>query len=508
MKTNDEIFLYPVKPFKRENLNVAIAFPGVYNLGMSALGYLSVFKFYDTHPLVNAERIFTDTSATKIHFSKLNLLAFSMSFELDFISIFKILSKFSIPFKASERDESFPLISGGGPVLSSNPAPFAAFFDYIEIGDAEVTTKNVIKVLNDTKGLPKKEILNALSKIPGVYVPSVCDFEKNPECTVTKATAKLTECLATPILTPNTYFKNTFIMEIARGCPQKCSFCNTSFLNFPYRPCPKEEILKQIDIGISYTDKIAFLGAAVAAHPDFEEICDYVLNIAEKNENLTLGVSSLRADKVTEKVIKTLVKCNQKHATIAVEAGNDRLRSTLNKNLTDEQILDAVSKMSKFGLKGVKVYAMTGLPDETAEDLNDLIILGEKMKKVSPGFNVSFTLSNFIPKAHTPFCKEGFQDVKILEKKGKFIKKEMHKRGINVNISSPFWDAVQTLLSRGDDRLSDFLVKVYEKGCDKAAFRNVKKEFIKKGLITDFYEIIYSSDNKKYSSPSEFIKLS
>lgn len=510
----NETFLYERKPFKNGNINVRIAFPGVYNLGMSSLGFLSVFKIYDTHENVNAERIFTDTKDTELYSQYIDIFAFSVSFELDFLQIFKILDKFSIPFRACDRDDSYPLISGGGPVLSCNPEPYAPIFDYIEIGDAENTTKKVIEAVKNSKDLTKRQKLHKLSEIPGVYVPSLCEFVEGKGMMkdgepyfVEKSTAKLEKCLATPILTPNTYFKNMYIIETGRGCPQKCNFCATSFLNSPFRPCPKNEIYDCIETGLKHTNKIAFLGAAVAAHPNFEEICDFMYKKAEKDETLELGVSSLRADFVSDNVARTLVKCGQKHATIALEAGNDKLRNLINKNLTDEQIFSTVEIMARNGFRGVKIYAMTGLPGETEDDVKDLIECAKKIKQIKKGFDVVYTLSDFVPKAHTPFWFAPFENTKSLEKKSEFIKKEMHKAGITARCSSPDWSAIQALISRGDRRLCEYLIQVYAKGGNKGAFKSVRKEFEKEKYITDFDEIIYKEKNKNFIHPSDFITL-
>ena len=143
--TNNEIFLYKRKPFTKDGLNVWMAFPGIYSFGMSALGFLTVFKSYDTNPNINCERIFSDTKTTQISIQNVNMISFSFSFELDFLTIFKILEKYNIPLRASERDDTYPLICAGGPVVTANPEPFAEMFDFIEIGDAEGT----INIIND-----------------------------------------------------------------------------------------------------------------------------------------------------------------------------------------------------------------------------------------------------------------------------------------------------------------------------------------------------------------------
>lgn len=510
----DEIFLYERKPFSKDNLNVWIAFPSVSNLGMSALGFLTVFEMMDKDENINAERIFTDTTTTRLDARKVDLLGFSFSFELDFLGIFKILDKFHIPFNAKDRDENCPLIYAGGPVVSSNPEPFAQIFDYIELGDAENKSKEITDAIRLNKDKSRKEILEILSKIDGVYVPTLTKFDPEKGMltldgkpyTVRKSTDTLDGiCVTTPILTENSFFKNTFIVEVARGCPQRCGFCNTSFLNNPYRTCDKDLIISKIENALKYTHKIAFLGAAVGAHPFINELCDYIYKKSEEIPDLELSMSSLRADGVSNNVARTLVKCGQKHATLALEAGSDRLRRVINKNITNELFKKTVRKLREIGFKGVKIYGMIGLPTETQEDIQALVDFAKELKTENKGFDISFGFSSFVPKAHTPFqfCEK--EDSKSLEKKFDFLQKEMRKVGVKISISPVKWDYIQALLSRGGRELFDYIVAVYQNGGNIGAFKSVQKDFIKQNKITNFDEIAFSKRDYDKINPWDFI---
>lgn len=509
-----EVFLYDRKPFSNDNLNVWIAFPAVSNLGMSALGFLTVFETMDKDENINAERIFTDTTTTQIDARKVDLLGFSFSFELDFLGIFKILEKFHIPFNSKDREEGCPLIYAGGPVVSSNPEPFAQIFDYIELGDAENKSKEITDTIRMNKGKSRKEILEILSKIEGVYVPSLTKFDSEKGMltldgkpyTVRKWTDSLCgKCVTTPILTENTFFKNTFIVEVARGCPQRCGFCNTSFLNNPYRTCDKNLIISKIENALKYTHKIAFLGAAVGAHPYIDELCDYVYNKAEEIPDLELSVSSLRADGVSDSVARTLVKCGQKHATLALEAGSDSLRKVINKNITNELFKNTVKKLREYGFKGVKIYGMIGLPTETQEDIQALVDFARELKSENKSFDISFGFSSFVPKAHTPFQFIKKENSKSLEKKFDFLQKEMRKVGVKISISPVKWDYVQALLSRGGRELFDYIVEVYNSGGNIGAFKSAMKDFIKQGKISDFDKIALEKRDFETINPWDFI---
>ena len=189
-----------------------------------------------------------------------------------------------------------------------------------------------------------------------------------------------------------------------------------------------------------------------------------------------MSVSSLRVDAITPDVVKTLVAAGQKNSTLAIEAGSDRLRRVINKNLTEEQIFNAVKIARDNGLKGLKFYGMIGLPTETQEDLQDIIRLAEKLKKVNKGFDISFGFSSFVPKPNTPFQWCGRESTKALEEKSNFLKKELHKLGITAHVSSIKWDYWQAVLSRGDASLNDFVLDVYKNGGKLGAFKIAAKK--------------------------------
>lgn len=498
----NEKFLYEILKNKNTDYNIWMAFPGIYSFSMSSLGYLWICKNIDMLEDVNLERISTDTKKTKFRIQDVDLVGFSFSFDLDFLNIFKMLESYKIPLKSSDRNENHPLIFGGGPVLSSNPEPFSAFFDFIIIGDGEDTNLEAIKVCKENKDKPKEEVLKKLYEIEGIYVPSL------EQKKVKKVSCELSQCIYTPILSEKSFFKNTFIIEIARGCSNRCGFCLASYLNLPNRFVDYEKIIESIDLGLANTDKIALLGALISAHPKFDDICNDIYDKVQDNPDIELSVSSLRADAISPNAVKTLVACGQKHATIAIEAGSDRLRKVINKNLTEEQILKTVQIAAEHGLKGLKIYAMLGLPTETEEDLTEMINLVKKIRELHKGFSLGFSFSTFVPKPHTPFQWCPREDTKSLEKKQNYLKKEFHKLGVKANFSSAKWDYYQTLLSRGGKELCDYVLKVYELGGNIGAFKTAYREIAEqKGLPdSDFYTIREYDLNEPL--PWDFIEIS
>lgn len=446
-------------------------FPGPESFALSSLGYMWLFKDIDMLDDVNIERVYSDTKTTSIMKEKIDLIAFSLSFDMDFLQVLAFMDKYGYAFKSADRSEDAPLIFAGGPVITSNPEPYKQILDFMIIGDGEDSNLNTVKFCIQNKNLSKHEKLVELSKMDGVYVPSLNQNKK-----VKKITKKLSQCIYTPVISENAFFKNTFILEVERGCANRCAFCLASYMNMPIRFVPYQTIIDTIELGLKYTNKIALLGAQITAHPDFEKICEYIDKKIKNNQNIEMGISSLRVDSFKPTIVQTLVDAGQKNLTLAIEAGSERLRKVINKNLNEEQIFNAVKVAKDCGLHGIKFYGMIGLPTETQTDVDELINLAKRIKATFKGFEISFGFSTFVPKANTPFQWYGREDNKSLEKKSKYLEKEMRKIGVGVSVSSPKWDYWQAVLSRGNGTLADFMIDVYKKGGKLGAFKSCAKE--------------------------------
>ena len=383
-----ERFLY--RPNTIGDYNLIMAYPAIESFAMASLGYLWLYKIADTTEGINTKRFYTD-SIENLNVKNIDSIAFSMSFDFDFLGVFKILDKLNIPFYSKERSEQDPILFSGGPVLTTNPRPYEEFFDFMIIGDGEENFPKVLEILQQKKD--KKTTLSMLSEIDGIYIPN------NP---VKKSTVTLNNIIYTPIISNKSYFKDTFIIELSRGCMNRCAFCTASYTNLPFRVNDYSKIIETIDMGLEYTNKIALLGAQIASHPQFNEIMKYLSEKIDSGEKIELGISSLRTDSITPEIIQTLVKGGQKHSTIAIEAASERLRKFINKNLKEEQILNAIKISKENGLKGIKIYSMIGIPNETQDDIEEFIRLGNIIKKENKGFNIEFSFSSFVPKPHTP----------------------------------------------------------------------------------------------------------
>lgn len=470
-------------------------FPGCESFALSSLGYLWLFHSIDLMDDVNVERVYSDTKKTLISRDKIDLIAFSLSFDMDFFEVLSFLDKNKFEFLAKNRLEADPLIYAGGPVVTANPEPYKNIFDFFVIGDGEEINITIIKSIINNKNLNKQEKLKMLSEIEGIYVPSLNQQE------VTKSVKKLSECIYTPVISSKAFFKDTFILEVERGCANRCGFCLASYLNYPIRFVEYDKIISTIDLGLSKTNKIALLGAQITAHPDFEKICSYVYDKIQSGHNIEMGISSLRVDSFKENIIKTLVASGQKNLTLAIEAGSERLRKVINKNLTQEQIFNAIDVAKTCGLHGLKFYGMIGLPTETTDDIQEIINLSKYIKNKYKNFDISFGFSTFVPKPNTPFQWFGRLNNNELEKRENYLKKELHKLGIKSAFSSVKWDYWQAVLSRGDENLTDFLIKAYQYGGKLGAFKKSAKEY---RLNTDYYAIENYDFDKKL--PWDFIK--
>lgn len=494
MNKSAEIFLYNPVIQKNADFNMLLAFPGCEAFALSSLGYLWMFKTIDEIPDVNIQRIYSD-SENLVNISNIDLIGYSFTFDTDFLEIFKMFEKYNIPFKSSERDGGYPLIFAGGPVVTANPEPYSKIFDFFVIGDGEDVNLQVVNICKNNRDKSKKHVLTELSKLEGIYVPGISKCVK-------KLTKRLETTIYTPILSEKAFFPNTFIIEIARGCANRCGFCLASYLNLPLRFMPYEDIIKDIELGLSHTNKIALLGAQLSAHPQFEKICEYIYKKIKSGHKIEMSVSSLRVDAITPEILKTLTEAGQKNITLAIEAGSERLRRVINKNLKEEQILSAVEIAVNAGLKGFKFYGMLGLPTETPQDLDEMILLAKKIKQKYKGFDISFGFSTFVPKPHTPFERFGREDTKSLEKKADYIKRELHKIGVTASVSSAKWDYWQAVLSRGDSSFTDFLIDIYKQGGKLGAFKASAK---KHGIDADYFALEDYPQDKEL--PWDFIDI-
>ena len=336
----NEIYLYKKKQKPKATINVGMAYPSTYYYGMSVVGYLSMFKEFDLNENVSAQRIFSNTNTLAFRAKYFDLIGFSCVFELDILQILKILKKHNFNIEADKRKRKMPLIFAGGPVITSNPEPFADFFDFMIIGDGEGIADKITEVYLKNRNKSKVEILTALAQIDGIYVPSLYNVTYNNEKTeafipssdkipriIQKRITNSEKCLYSPIIAEDTFYSNTVFIELERGCPFECKFCTAHWQNLPMHCFGLNHIKKAIKKASKYAEKIVFIGAMISEHPDFDEICKYLSKLKEKR-NFKVEFSSMGFESLSKYVANLL---EEKVISLSVECGSEELRNKAGK---------------------------------------------------------------------------------------------------------------------------------------------------------------------------------
>ena len=495
-KTTQQTETYLYRPVAKapDAVPLAWVYPAPYNIALSSLGYLSLFRQMDENPAIHPVRIYTDTLSS--HSPREFVLAgMSFSFEMDILGILDIFAAWQLPPYSKDRDENHPLLFAGGPVAMTNPEPCAEFFDFFVIGDGEEVLAEIVACYRRYRELDRTSLLRKLAvEVSGVYVPSLYEIDyETPDGPVKSITPKFADTppvvqkrttqtlddftIYSPILSNDTVFENRFLVEVMRGCAHRCRFCLASYSVLPARGPGLDPLIARIEEGLKYTNKLGLLGALVSNHPQFPELCDYL----NTKEGVHVSSSSLRADTLTLSIAQMFKKGGQNQITIAVETGSDRLKRRINKNLKNEEVIRAAGFAAEAGLKGLKLYGMVGLPDEAEDDVVQLAQLMKDIKKAHPRLKLSLTVSSFVPKAATPFQWQPRLDNKTIEARQQLLKKALLKTA-DVRPTSPGWDFVQAVLSRGDRRLAPLLLRYHQLGGSKGALNRAYKELKGEGL--------------------------
>ncbi|MDL1963458.1 MAG: TIGR03960 family B12-binding radical SAM protein [Deltaproteobacteria bacterium] len=475
----------------RECIRIALVYPNKYHVGMSNLGFQTVYHLLNNIENVVCERAFlpdtTDLPGARIttiesgkQISDFDIISFSISFENDYPNLLTILKKANIPLHSSDRGTPHPLVIAGGVACFLNPEPVSSFIDCFLIGEAELMLPQFIDSFDNN--ISRRSLLkNIARKVSGAYVPAFYESTYNKDGTIRsfeplldvpakirrtyiEDLSRVSTCSS--IITPHTTFDNTFLIETGRGCPHGCRFCSAGYIYRPprFRPFPViEKCLKQ---GILLTNKIGLVGAAVSDFPEIKELYDYV-----NNKDIRLSFSSLRADSLCPELISLLRQSKVKTATIAPDAGSERMRRVINKGITEEEILNATEALVAGGIPNLKLYFMIGLPTETMDDVEAVIKLCKKIKQqfltVSRSMKrigeITVSLNSFVPKPFTPFQWTAMDDEQTLKKKIKMIKHGLKKvANIRVHVDIPRWAFIQAMFSRGDRRISGILTLANE----------------------------------------------
>lgn len=476
----------------QNRVRVALVYPNHYGVGMASLGFQTVYRLLNDLEHVVCERAFLPepgsdaTSVVSLESGRplamFDCVAFSISFENDYTHVLTLLHQAGLPLPAAQRGASLPLVVAGGVSCFLNPEPIAPFIDCFLIGEAEALVAPFFSRFEP--GRERNEfLLQAAREIPGVYVPAFYEDRYHEDGTL----AAITPTRPVPervrrvhmadirsvathstVITEQTSFADAHLIEVSRGCPHGCRFCAAGYVYRPPRYRPVEALMASMRHGAGRTAKIGLMGAAVSDLPDLTMLCDW----GARND-LQLAFSSLRADALDDTLVAALQSGRLKTATIAPEAGSERLRQVINKGLDETTILRAAEKLVAGGIPNLKLYFMVGLPTETEADVADLVALVKRIKQqfltssraLGRMGTITVSLNCFVPKPFTPFQWVAMQGVRELKGRIKTIKAGLKNvANVRVNADVPRWAYIQALLARGDRRVSRLLCQTMKNG--------------------------------------------
>lgn len=479
-------------------IKICLAYPNIYHLGMSNLGFQTIYSLLNQREDIICERTFLPTVEEEKEILRKNLplfsleskkpvfefdiLAFSLSFETDYLNILKILDLSKISLFSNQRDEHQPVVCAGGILTLINLEPISPFFDFFVIGEGEEIISEAIEIYkeNSKRKFSKKNFLLDLSKIEGIYIPSFYHFEYSKSGAIKKIIRKekVKEKIkkrwvknienfstTTSIITKNTEFKNSYIVELTRGCPYSCKFCVEGHSCNPYRVRSLKNVLSLIEKGLKYTDNIGLLGAAISSYPYLQDLLKYLTD-----KKVKLQVSSLRIDKINKNLIYYLKNLGVKTITLGAETVSERLLKIIDKRITVSNIQEAISLCNDSEVETIKLYFMLGLPEE---EIKDVKLLSEFLNNLKFKNKIIVNITPFVPKPNTLFEYCAFEDTFILKKRIEIIKEGIkNKKNITLKIESPRISLIQAVLSRGDRRLANVLFSIYKENLSfKSAMR-------------------------------------
>ena len=498
-------------------LRVALAFPNTYFVGMSSLGFQTVYRLFNAIEDVVCERVFLPpkqelqaqiasgapllTLESQTPVRAFDVFAFSVSFEWDYTNVVTMLRLAGLTPRAADRDPRDPLVVIGGAVTFVNPEPLALFADVVAAGEGEMLIPDLAETLR--AGASRPALLEQLAARRGFYVPelydvrhaadgSIAGFEPKPgsgaPVPVRKAAVKTTERLdppATSIFTPDTEFGSRFLIEVVRGCANLCRFCWAGYNYLPVRPFPADRILELAAAARTHSSRAGLVSIALCDHPEITRILRSLIDMG-----YSISPASLRLDDLTAPILSMLRESGERSITIAPEAGSDRLRRVINKTVTNQEILDAAELIFASGMENLKLYYMIGLPTETDEDLVGIRDLTLQMRDAMMRHakergrvgRIVGSVNPLIPKPGTAYQWLPMEDPAVTDRKGKRLRQLLAGvDNVYFNIKSERHSYYQALLSLGDRRVAPAIEAAERNG------GNWRAAVAEAGIDADFY---------------------
>ncbi len=551
-----------VKNFDTVDVNFAFCFPDTYEIGMSHLGLKVLYEILNSDENIWCQRVFMPLDDMcqqmkekgiklfslegKQPLDLFDIVGFTLQSELTYTNILAMLEMSGIPFYANERDEAHPLLVAGGP-CACNPEPLADFFDLFILGEGERVNTEICHMLAEAKkeGLSRGDTLEKLSKIEGVYVPSLYTVEYDADGTV----KEIKPCDGAPFPISKTWLADfssypaptqfTVPMigavhdraqiEILRGCVRGCRFCQAGYIYRPFRERSVDDLCataKQVCEQTGY-DEISLTSLSSSDYTELEQLLDGLLDWTQ-SEKINLSLPSLRVDNFSAELAEKISRVRRSGLTFAPEAGTQRLRDVINKNVTEEELLTTVTTAFDNGYSSVKLYFMMGLPTETDEDIVGIAELAHRViecfhkaknRPKGKGVTVSVSVACFVPKPNTPFervTQDGYDE---LRRKQKLLLSSVKTRKISVSYHDADVSMLEAALARGDRRLAKVIESAYRLGCRmdgwQEHFNNElwQKAFSQNGLDPSFFAARVREDDEllpwehlDYGVSREFLK--
>ncbi|MDO5302632.1 MAG: TIGR03960 family B12-binding radical SAM protein [Clostridia bacterium] len=482
------------------------AFPDLYEIGMSYMGLQILYHNLNKEEDIYCERAFAPagdmekllrenhiplyTLETKTPIKDVDFFGFTLQYEMSFTTILNMLELAQIPLLAKDRGEEYPIIIAGGP-CAYNPEPLADFVDIFLIGDGEKSLPELMKKYGEAKerGLTKEEFYKEIAGETGIYIPAFYDVFYNEDGTIKAyeknfegAPDKVERCIiedieeidfpTSPIVPIIETVHDRAVMETFRGCTRGCRFCQAGMIYRPVRERSKEKIMNLAMEQLANTghEELSLLSLSTSDYSQFEPLAIELMQECKKR-HVSLSLPSLRLDTFSFNVLEEIQGYKKSGLTFAPEAGTQRLRDVINKGITEKDIYDAVEQAIELGWKHIKLYFMIGLPTETYEDLDGIAEIARNIVSIHRNsgkggrFNVTVSVSNFVPKAHTPFQWEAQDRTEEFTKKHDYLREKLSIKSVTFNYHDDAVSTYEAVFARGDRKLGKLLLEAHKQGC-------------------------------------------